>query len=174
MKLIGKYLRSLFNSSGELEVTFKVDNHYYVRQAQTLNEDDMLKLDISVVKQKRSQEQNRLMWALLHQLEIVTEEDSWNWYCKALEETRAKFTYRFIPDTEDDRESIKTEWRASTLLGKRTLIKENGEEIELLMYRCYYGSSKHSVEEMTKLIDTISAWCYEHDIDIDILKYEEV
>ena len=167
MKLIGKYLRSLFNSSGELEVTFKVDNHYYVRQAQTLNEDDMLKLDISVVKQKRSQEQNRLMWSLLHQLEIVTEEDSMLWYIKALEATNAKCEYMMgLPISEA---SLKLAFRAVKVVDIREV---DGKELSV--FKCYIGSSKFTVAEMTKLIDTISAWCYEHDIDIDILKYEEV
>jgi len=167
MKLVGKYLRSLFNQNGELEVTFKVNNHYHVRQAQQLNSDDNYKMDISVVKQKRSLEQNRFMWALLHQLEIVTQEDSMLWYIKALEESNAKCDYLMgIPEVQ---ERLQTVYRAVKVVDTRF-----DKDIKTHMYKCFYGSSKFTVEEMTLLIETIMRYCVEHNIDTELYKYEEV
>ena len=94
MKVVGKYIRSLYDSNGDLEITFKV-NRYNARGLD-LSEDADYRLDINLVKQKRSLEQNKLLWSLLNALEIVTREDSWSWYCKALEDTNIHFEYSSI------------------------------------------------------------------------------
>ena len=163
MKLVGNYVRSLFNHKGHLEVTFKLSNYWHIRQAQKLNDTDNYKIDISVVKQKRSLEQNKFMWALLHQLEIVTEEDSMLWYIKALEETHAKCDYlQGIPEVQ---ERLQTVYRAVKVVDTRYV-----DEKKTHMYKCFYGSSKFTVDEMTKLLETISRYCVEHDIDIELYK----
>ena len=163
MKLIGNYVRSLYNEKGELEVTFKLSNYWHIKQSRSLNDTDNYKLDISVVKQKRSIEQNRYMWALLHQLEIVTEEDSMLWYIKALEDTHAKCDYLMgIPEIEDN---LKIAYRAVKVVDKRIV-----NDKELSVFKCFYGSSKFTTEEMTKLIETISRYCVEHNIEPELYK----
>ena len=41
------------------------------------------------------------------------------------------------------------------------------------LYRVIVGSSKFNIAEMNELIDTVLRYCAEHNIDTEMLKYEE-
>ena len=126
MKTVGKYVGGLFGKDGSLHITFKVPR--YNARGLDLKEDTDYRLDINLVKQKRSLEQNRLLWRLLNALELVTREDSWDWYCKALEDTNVHFDYLLgLPDIED---MLRKQFRAVKVMGKR-----NVDDKELIMYK---------------------------------------
>lgn len=168
MKTVGKYIGSLFDKSGDLHITFKVPR--YNARGLDLSEDKDYRLDINLVKQKRSIEQNALLWKLLNTLELVTREESWDWYCKALEETNVHFDYLLgLPEIE---EMLRKQFRAVKVMGKRIVVDEQGNEKELIAYKIFEGSSKYTVKEMNELIDTVLRYCAEHDIDVEQLKYE--
>ena len=60
-------------------------------------------------------------------------------------------------------------FRAVRKVGKRQV----GDK-EVMMYKCYYGSSRFTVKEMNELIDTVLRYCAEHNIETELLDYDTV
>ena len=125
-----------------------------------LDDSKEYKIEISEIKSKRSLEQNKLMWELLHRLEIKTRETAMSWYIKALVDTGAKFDY--IWATEKTEDSLKKQFRAVERV-KPYKIKDS----EGWLYRVIVGSSKFNVSEMNELLDTVIRYCNNWDIQVE-------
>lgn len=164
MKIIATYIKHLFDNKHHAELTFKVANYKHTQMLNELDSDKIYQIEIKERKSKRSLEQNRLLWAMLHELEKVSNEDMMLWYIHALTECGAKFDY--VLGTDEIKDNLIGAFRAVRLVGKRMV----GDK-ELNMYKCFYGSSKMNVSEMNKLIDIVLRYCAEYDIDTDLLKY---
>lgn len=165
MKVNGKWIRSLFDSKGNLELTFKINNYQHVRLLQDLTEDTDYGIVIKKIKSKRSINQNSYLWAIIHEIELVSDNSAWEWYIAMLEESGSKYEYVLtVPEAE---ENLKQAFRAVKLEGVRTV-----NDKKLNMYKCFYGSSKFNVEEMNRLIEVALKWANEFNLKIDQYEVE--
>lgn len=97
--------------------------------------------------------QNAMLWAIIQQIADITgagdPEHSMDIYCSILEEAGAKCEVLISPQGAE--EILKSVFRVVRTIG----IADAGDEDHppLYQYRCYYGSSRMSTEEMGRLID---------------------
>ena len=119
-------------------------------------------LELKEVKSKRSLQQNKYMWALIHR--IASHKDmnqtEVEIYTSALEEANAKYIYLLgIAEAENE---LRKNFRAVKVVRPTY---ENGKEY--IVYKCFIGSSKMNTDEMTKLLEIIIAWAEELGIETD-------
>ena len=148
MRIIAKLKEVLTDSKDNALLTLKIDNFIYKKMVKELDQDKTYSVEIKEVKSKRSIEQNKLMWELLHEIDIAVNgkpTDEYEFYCMALERANAKFEY--IGCTPEAEGMLKEQFRAVRYVS--TL--ENG----MNLYKVYIGSSKMNTKEMSLLIDTI-------------------
>lgn len=122
-------------------------------------------LEIKELKSTRTVQQNRYMWALIHEIAKEQDMDDMEVYIQALEEANAKYEYIMAP--EEAEENLKKGFRAVKVV--RPEIHNNKR---FYVYKCFVGSSKFNTQEMTRLIDVIVSWCHELNISTDI--YEKI
>lgn len=119
-------------------------------------------LELKEVRSKRSLQQNKFMWALIHQ---IADHKDMNMkeieiYTLALEEANAKYIYLMgIKEAEDE---LRKNFRAVKVVRPTY---ENGKEY--IVYKCFVGSSKLDTKEMNKLLDIIISWAEELGIETD-------
>lgn len=119
-------------------------------------------MEIKEVRSHRTLQQNKYMWALIHE---IAHHESMNQsevevYTLALEEANAKYIY--LLGTPEVEEELKKNFRAVRVV--RPTI-ENGKEF--IVYKCFIGTSKMDTKEMTKVVDIIIAWAEELGIETD-------
>ena len=165
MKIVAKYLGHLYDSKHNAELRLRIDNYRHTQYLDELDREKEYQVEIKEVKSKRSLEQNRFLWKLLSELEKASKIDIMIWYANILEETNCKYTH--LMGLEGIDEQLLNAFRAVRKLGKREV---NGKEV--MVYRCYYGSSHYTVKEMTELIEVVLRWCAEYNIDTELYKYE--
>ena len=119
-------------------------------------------LELKEVRSKRSLQQNKFMWALIH---LIADHKDMNMkeieiYTLALEEANAKYIYLMgIKEAEDE---LRKNFRAVKVVRPTY---ENGKEY--IVYKCFVGSSKLDTKEMNKLLDIIISWAEELGIETD-------
>ena len=148
MKAIGQYKRYSTNEKGNMEVTFELTNSYYKLRVTELEKDKDYSIHIDKIKSKRSQQQNKYMWALLGQIAVKLNNDNDDnaIYCMVIEQYGLKFEYMgCLPKAA---EALKTN-------GLFRVVKFVEERDKFNWYKCYYGSSHYNKEEMIILIDGI-------------------
>lgn len=125
-------------------------------------------LELKEVRSKRSLQQNKFMWALIHR---IADHKDMNMkeieiYTSALEEANTKYIYLMgIKEAEDE---LRKNFRAVKVV--RPTI-ENGKEY--IIYKCFVGSSKLDTKEMNKLLDIIISWAEELGIETDEKYYSK-
>jgi len=158
MKIIAKYIKHLFNSKHQAELTLLVENYRHTSYLDELDDSIEYSIEIKPVKSKRSIQSNKLLWSLLHQLEIVTHELAIDWYIKALVDTGAKIDYIWGATKTED--TLNKSFRAIQRVKYEKMKKLDG-----YWYRVIVGSSKFNTEEMNRLIETVLRYCTEHNIE---------
>jgi len=125
-------------------------------------------LELREVKNKRTLQQNKYMWALIHEIahhESINQ-DEVEIYSLALEEANAKYIYLLgTPEVQDE---LKKNFRAVRVVRPTV---ENGKEF--IVYKCFIGTSKMDTKEMTKVVDIIVAWANELGIETSEEYYSE-
>lgn len=117
-------------------------------------------LELKEVKSKRTLQQNKYMWALIHS---IAHHESMNQneveiYSLALEEANSKYIYLMgTPEAEDE---LRKNFRAVRVVRPTV---ENGKEF--IVYKCFIGTSKMDIKEMKKVLDIIIAWAEELGIE---------
>ena len=164
MKIIAKYLKHLFNSQHQAEVTLLIENYRHCAWLNELDQDTEYSVEIKKVKSKRSLQQNKYMWALIRELALKTREVDMDLYIKLLIETNAD--YEFIWAMEKTEDTLKKVFRAIKRVKPQRIKDSDG-----WLYKCYVGSSKFTVEEMNHLLDTLIRWCIEEGIETDEVHY---
>ena len=165
MKLIAKYIKRLYNDKQQAEVSFLVENFRHASYLNELEQDTEYAIEIKPIKSKRSLQSNKMLWALLHLLEIETRELAIDWYIKALVDTGAVIDYIWVAERIED--AIRKSFRALIRVKH-----EQQKNVDGHWCRVIVGSSKFNIAEMNKLIDTVLRYCAEHNIDTEALKYE--
>ncbi len=127
---------------------------------------DLLKLDmdktyiceIKEPKSKRSLEQNRLFWRLLHLIAKETFQDDMTVYCAVLE--RADALSDYVITAVDMADELRKSFRGVKFIRMQEV---NGKDC--FVYKVYLGSSKMNTAEMTELIEITMQVCSELGID---------
>ena len=134
---------------------------------------DLLKLDMDKLfvvevkepKSKRSLEQNRMLWQLIHSIAKQQHQDDMEVYCALLERADAKSDYIITAyDMEDD---LRKCFRGVRFIRKQEV---NGKDCNI--YKVYIGSSKMDTKEMTELLDITLQLCAELGIQTEMYEYE--
>ena len=129
---------------------------------------DMDKLYVVEVKEptsKRSIQQNKMLWQLIHTIARETHQDDMDVYCACLERADALSDYIITAyDMEDD---LRKCFRGVRFCRKQEV---NGKERNI--YKVYIGSSKMNTKEMTELIDITMQIASEFGIDTRGVFYE--
>ena len=127
---------------------------------------ELLKLDmdkfyvceIKEPKSKRSLEQNKLLWSLIHRVAKETYQDDMDVYCAVLE--RADALSDYVITAVDMEEALRKSFRGVKFIRMQEV---NGKDC--YVYKVYLGSSKMNTTEMTELIEITMQVCGELGID---------
>jgi hypothetical protein len=163
MKIVANYTGHLTDRHQRTELRLRIDNHRHASYLAELVEGIDYRIDIKPIKSKRSIEQNKLLWALLHALEIETKVIAMTWYIQALQDTGAVCEY--IWATEKTEDSLKKQFRAIERIKPHKIKNSNG-----WLYKVFIGSSKFNTKEMTELIETVLRYCAELDIETELIE----
>ena len=166
MKIIANFRDILKDYDGNGVVQFVVNNIRHAEMLKGLDKSKEYSLEIKEVKSKRTIQQNRYMWLLLHEIDVAMNgkpTDEMDAYIMCLELANAKFDYiGCLPEAE---QALKENFRAVKFIKKIDL---NGKEGN--MYKVFIGSSKMDVKEMNLLIDTILDVAEQLGIETDYWK----
>ena len=127
---------------------------------------DLLKLDMDKVyiceikeyRSKRSLEQNKLLWKLIHRIAKETYQDDMNVYCAVLE--RADALSDYVITATDMGDALRKTFRGVKFIRMQEV---NGKEC--YVWKVYLGSSKMNTAEMNELIEIAMQICGELGID---------
>ncbi len=130
-----------------------------------LDKDKMYLCDVKEPKSKRSIEQNKMLWLLIHAIAKETHQDDMDVYCGCLE--RADALSDYVITAYDMAEDLRKCFRGVQFIRKQEV---NGKECNV--YKVYIGSSKMNTKEMTELINVTMQIASEFDIDTRGVFYE--
>ena len=127
---------------------------------------DLLKLDMDKIyicdikepKSKRSLEQNKLLWKLIHRIAKETYQDDMDVYCAVLE--RADALSDYVITATDMSEALRKTFRGVKFVRMQEV---NGKDCYI--FKVYLGSSKMNTAEMTELIEITMQVANELGID---------
>lgn len=131
----------------------------YMYQVFQLDPEKEYSIVISKKKDSRSLQQNKYLWALIHEIgtavsgRAVDDEDI---YAQILEKANAEFDYlTCVPEAEERLKRNKA-FRLVRYVGRA-----NGMNI----YKCYYGTSQMNKKAMSEVIETALDWAMELGLD---------
>lgn len=114
-------------------------------------------VEIKEPKSKRSLQQNKMLWELIHKIAKQQKQNDMEVYCELLERADAKSDYILArPDTE---EGLRKTFRGVKFIRQQII----GQTI-FNVYKVYLGSSKMNTKEMTELLDITIQLCSELQI----------
>ena len=130
-----------------------------------LDMDKLYVVEIKEPKSKRSLEQNKMLWQLIHAIAKQQHQDDMEVYCTVLERADALSDYIITATlTEED---LRKHFRGVRFI-RTTEVK--GKEFNV--YKVYIGSSKMNTKEMTELLDITLQLCGELGIPTWGFEYE--
>lgn len=161
MKVIAK-VKSIQNGVMQLQI----DSFKSREELQELEVNNYYTVEITNLRDARTKKQNKYMWKLIHEIaQHYGEPDEWKIYILALEHANVKYEYlQVLPKAE---KLLKENFRAVKFMKKKV---ENG--ITFNVYKCFYGSSKFTKEEMQSLINSILDIAVKCGLDVEF--YEGV
>lgn len=119
-----------------------------------LDIDKQFVVEIKEPKSKRSLEQNKLLWQLIHKIAKETYQDDMDVYCSALERADAKSDY--VITAIDMEDALRKSFRGVKFVRMQEV---NGKDC--FVYKVYLGSSKMNVAEMNELLEIVFQICAE-------------
>ena len=130
-----------------------------------LDMDKLFVVEIKEPKSKRSLEQNKMLWQLIHAIAKETHQDDMEVYCSLLE--RADALSDYIITAYDMEDELRKCFRGVRFVRKQEV---NGKDCNI--YKVYIGSSKMNTKEMTELLDITLQICGELGIPTWGWEYE--
>ena len=113
--------------------------------------------DINEPKSKRSIEQNKMLWKLIHLISEKTYNDDNDVYCSLLERADAKSDY--VITATDMEQELRKSFR-----GVKFIRMQEVNNKDCYVYKVYIGSSKMTIKEMSKLLEIAMQVCSEYKI----------
>lgn len=150
-----------------IELIFKLTNYRYLPYFTEL-EPQEVSITLTDVAKKRSNEQNALLWKLIHEIakhENSHSNDDMELYCYFLEKANQHYTYLTV--LKDALDTLKANARVVQVLGYERRPKENTVWAKC---RVFFGSSEFDSKEMSVLIDTVLNYATELGIDVTYYK----
>ena len=120
-------------------------------------EDKYYVCDLKEPKSKRSLEQNKMLWKLIHLIAEKTYNDDMDIYCALLERADAKSDY-VITATDMEKELRKS------FRGVKFIRMQEVNNKDCYVYKVYIGSSKMNIKEMSELLEIAMQVCSEYKI----------
>lgn len=114
-------------------------------------------IEVNEKRSRRSIEQNKLLWKLVHAIAKHSAQDDYEVYCSALE--RADAASDYIITATEMAEQLRKSFRGVRFVRMQEV---NGKDC--YVYKVYIGSSKMNTKEMTELIDCCLQICAEYGI----------
>lgn len=156
-----RYVRKSRNEDGRLEITLEVNSVHDEVIIEEI-EKALYRVNMTPVKSKRSIQQNKYLWELIHDISVErngtpTSDDDWDVYLEALEKAQAKFEY--VACLPEAYELLKRQFRATKIMNE---FEHNDKTF--LQLKVFYGSSKMDVKEMAKLLDTVIMMAQEEGV----------
>lgn len=130
-----------------------------------LDMDKFYVCDIKEPKSKRSLEQNRLLWKLIHLIAKETYQGDIDVYCAVLE--RADALSDYVITAVDMADALRKTFRGVKFIRMQEV---NGKDC--FVFKVYLGSSKMDTAEMNELIEITMQVCGELGIDTREAWYE--
>lgn len=130
-----------------------------------LDMDKLFIVEVKEPKSKRSIQQNRLLWQLIHAIAKKTCQDDMEVYCACLE--RADALSDYVITATEMADALRKTFRGVKFCRMQDV---NGKECYI--YKVYLGSSKMDTKEMTELIDITLQICAELKIPTMEYMYE--
>ena len=162
MELIGEYVTAQRLLNGDLTITFAInDDMKAIDKLESLKGTELV-IDFDKYFKKRSLNANRYLWKLCDAIARVLGSDKDTVYLLQLRK------YGVWTDIEIVREAV------PVLRDKNIFryIEELEEDGEMLVARCYYGSSHYDTQEMSHLLTgTVND---AHDLGISTWTQEEI
>ena len=169
-KLIGNLIAKKTNEQGHIELTFSFDNYRYDAYARELEKKEY-SIELSEKKSKRTNQQNKYLWALIHEItqnENAPRHNDWEMYLYLLVLAEAK--YCIVEVQEEAEELLIGAVRACRKL--YYTVKPDGRKMSVI--QVFDGSSTMDTKQMAKLIDVTLNMASELGIDttyyIDFLR----
>ena len=125
-----------------------------VQELFKLDMDKQYLIEIKEPKSKRSLEQNKLLWMLIHKIAKETYQDDMEVYCTALERADAKSDY--VITAIDMEDALRKSFRGVRFVRMQEV---NGKEC--YVYKVFIGSSKMNTKEMNELLEIVFQICSE-------------
>lgn len=125
-----------------------------VPELMKLDMDKIYTCEIKEPKSKRSLEQNKLLWKLVHNIAKETYQDDMEVYCTALE--RADALSDYVITATDMEDALRKSFR-----GVKFIRMQEVNNKECYVYKVYLGSSKMDTKEMTELLEIVLQMCGE-------------
>ena len=125
-----------------------------VQELFKLDMDKQYLIEIKEPKSKRSLEQNKLLWMLIHKIAKETYQDDMEVYCTALERADAKSDY--VITAIDMEDALRKSFRGVKFVRMQEV---NGKEC--YVYKVFIGSSKMNTKEMNELLEIVFQICGE-------------
>ena len=122
-----------------------------------LEMDKQYQVEIKEPKSKRSLEQNKLLWKLIHKIAKETGQTDNEVYCTALE--RADALSDYVITATDMEKALRKSFR-----GVRFVRMQEVNDKECFIYKVYIGSSKMNTKEMNELLEITFQICSELEI----------
>lgn len=119
-----------------------------------LDMDKQYHVEVKEPKTKRSLEQNKLLWKLVHKIAKETQQDDMEVYCTALE--RADALSDYVITATDMEDALRKQFR-----GVKFIRKQEVNDKECNVYKVYLGSSKMTIKEMNELLEIAFQICSE-------------
>ena len=125
-----------------------------IQELLKLDLDKFYLVEIKEPKSKRSLEQNKLLWSLIHKIAKETLQDDMEVYCTALE--RADALSDYVITASDMEVALRKSFR-----GVKFIRMQEVNQKECYVYKVYLGSSKMNTKEMTELLEIVFQMCSE-------------
>ena len=129
-----------------------------ITDLQKLDKSKIYICDIKEYKQKRSVEQNKLLWKIIHRIAKETYQSDEEVYCAVLE--RADALSDYVITATDMAEDLRKSFRGVKFVRMQEV---NGKDC--FIYKVYLGSSKMNLSEFNELIEITMQVANELGID---------
>ena len=136
-----------------------------VPELMKLDMNKLFQVEVKEPKSKRSLDQNRLLWRLVHKIAKAQFQDDMEVYCTALE--RADALSDYVITATDMEQALRKSFRGVKFVRMQEV---NGKDCYI--YKVYLGSSKMNMKEMTELLEIVFQMCSELDIPTEEDLYE--
>ena len=122
-------------------------------------------MEVKEPRSKRTLEQNKLLWSLIHKIAKETYNDDYDVYCAVLE--RADALSDYVITATDMAEDLRKCFRGVKFVRMQEV---NGKDCYI--FKVYLGSSKMNTSEMNELIEITMQVANELGIDVREEWYE--